>query len=379
MKSAWLSLMVLCASLVLAETWTCKTVQSTLDSLSPGSPCIPKSADAAFTQIAAYSVWVHDAQDGSDGAEEPESANGDGFCAAIGNRLPVFSPTVQAGSSSLWSVTVTNYEPVWTGTQITGYTVNTTHTTPVTLSIGACTCVSSDCSNPAAAGQCTETCTQCGPPPPPPTTPCSCAGQQWKWEPASCSYVCESGSPIILDVDGSGWNLTDAAHGVSFDFFGDTYPTQMSWTASGSTNAWLVLDRNHNGLIDSGLEMFGNLTPQPPGPDRNGFRALAVFDVNHDGVIDTRDPIFSDLRLWQDINHDGISQPSELHSLPELGVAAIDLNYQEVPYVDQCGNRFRYRARVSGGLSLGRWTYDVFLTFWHPGGEGAGYNTPVCQ
>lgn len=179
------------------------------------------------------------------------------------------------------------------------------------------------------------------------------------------------GSPILVDVPG-GFKLTDVDHGVRFDLNGNGTPDRLSWTSPTSTAAWLVLDRNRNGYINNGRELFGDFTfqsePTAAGVEKNGFRALAEWDKaenggNNDAVITQADDVFSKLRLWRDSNQNGITDPGELRGLWEFGIAKISLDYRESRHRDQFGNEFRYRAKVSGekDTDLGRWAYDVYL------------------
>lgn len=181
------------------------------------------------------------------------------------------------------------------------------------------------------------------------------------------STECGNNSPIVIDVNGDGFQLTSALAGVPFDINGDGLADQLSWTAAGSDDGFLVLDTDGSGTIDNGRELFGNFTPQLPGGEANGFRALAVYDRpvsggNADGVIDQRDSIFTSLRLWRDTNHNGRSEATELHRLTQVGVERLELDYKTSKKVDAYGNEFRYRAKVDGGgSSVARWAWDVFL------------------
>lgn len=184
-------------------------------------------------------------------------------------------------------------------------------------------------------------------------------------------YACTN-SPVIIDIGADGIELTSKTGGVLFDLDGDGTREQLSWTSATSEDAWLCLDRNGNGSIDNGKELFGSYTEQPDPPEGtepNGFIALAEFDKpenggNEDGIIDARDSVYQSLQLWQDTNHNGTSEAGELRPLQSFGVEAINLDYRYSRIVDEFGNQFRYRTRLklkNRTIDIGAWAWDVFL------------------
>lgn len=244
-----------------------------------------------------------------------------------------------------------------------------------------------------------------------PSTPSEPAegGRCQHWDTSTCSWqwaTCGKGgggSPLIVDTTGKGFHFTDPAKGnyVTFDMQGNGTYEKLSWPKAGSGNAWLVLDRDGDGIIKDGTELFGNFTPHsnadiPSHPNPNGYLALAWYDKpaqggNQDGIISKIDAIWPKLKLWID-THCYLtpdvpcqSRPEELFSLDSKGVRAISLIYGNSAKTDAVGNDFRYFAVLNPksydipagdprrlaasqtGHDLnqesfdGRLTYDVFL------------------
>jgi hypothetical protein len=130
--------------------------------------------------------------------------------------------------------------------------------------------------------------------------------------------------PIILDLDGNGLETVGLASNIHFDHNGDGVMTKTGWV--GKDDALLVWDRNGNGSIDTGAELFGDFTPLPNGTlAPNGFAALAALDSNGDGIIDASDPAFAELKLWRDADQNGITGQGELISLQDAGIVSLNL------------------------------------------------------
>jgi len=195
-----------------------------------------------------------------------------------------------------------------------------------------------------------------GPPPPPPpmSSGTTCDG-------TTGSGDCGADTPIVLNMSDGPYETSGLGDPVLFDIKANGSRSEMTWTARHTPMAFLALDRDGNGAIDSGAELFGNHTPLPGGGvAANGYEALRAFDSNGDGVIDANDPVWSQLLLWIDANHDGVSQPDELQPISESGITAIELAYHWTGRLDANGNLFRYEGHVRLGRQR-RSCYDIFF------------------
>jgi hypothetical protein len=191
-------------------------------------------------------------------------------------------------------------------------------------------------------------------------------GKYYIADSSSCTCI-KWVSPLLVAGD-HGYSLTGVAGGVSFDLDADGVVEQTAWTEAGADDAFLVLDRNGNGNIDDGSELFGNLTPKTDGSIAvNGFDALTDLDggPQSDGAITKEEPQYSKLKLWTDLNHDGVSQPDELTSLEARQITTIFTSYQRLGRKDIHGNQYRYQGHLlllkENGQEVARKIYDVFF------------------
>lgn len=170
-------------------------------------------------------------------------------------------------------------------------------------------------------------------------------------------------SPILIDLKSNSveYHLTSAPDGVSFDIDADGTLEQVAWTEPDSRVAFLTLDRNGNGTIDDGSELFGTASRMRDGQRAgNGFIVLA--DLDSDGRINSSDALYHQLRLWFDLNHNGISEPNELLTLEQAGVDTIFTEYWEQRRLDKHGNAYLYEGRATiAKNAVPRRLFDVFL------------------
>jgi hypothetical protein len=205
---------------------------------------------------------------------------------------------------------------------------------------------------------------------------CANQGPDYYWNGIECVYA--PGSPIVIATgQGAQYRFTSVDNGVRFDIDGDGITEQIAWTEPDSDVAFLVLDRDGDGFITSGRELFGNHTV--PGV-ADGFTALARTNMETNrniprASVSSDDPLFARLLLWRDRNHNGVSEPSELQPASAV-LSDIGLGFELHHRKDGFGNEFRYRGWVHIRTAPGRnraeeipeqqqrkrFVYDVFFT-----------------
>ena len=159
-------------------------------------------------------------------------------------------------------------------------------------------------------------------------------------------------TPLVLDLDGDGIELTERTAGeVSFDLDGDGFAEWTGWVAP--DDGILALDVNGNGRIDDISEVFGNATT-------DGFTELSALDDNNDGVIDAADAAFADLVVWVDANQDGITDDGELHTLADLEIQSISLAATQVD-LEQAGNLISHVSSYTTTTGISRDIVDVWF------------------
>lgn len=217
--------------------------------------------------------------------------------------------------------------------------------------------------------------------------PIATCGAKHIWDFINCGCKIVDGSSILIDTRNTGFKLSSPKEGscVKFDLRGDGQKQCWSWPEAGSGNGWLAMPgrTNHDGMVDSGKDLFGSSTYQmrpvyinPPckgnpgcnqesgydalielkQPDLGGYEDYSNPDSHF--ILSEKDKLWKDLRIWIDDNRDGISQPNELHKLSEFGIKTISLIPAMSGKYDEWGNWFRYAAPMNMGVRDVRdWAY----------------------
>ena len=176
--------------------------------------------------------------------------------------------------------------------------------------------------------------------------------------------------PLVLDLDGDGIELSAlAGSDVHFDFSGDGFAERTGWVSA--DDGILAIDDNGNGVVDDGRELFGSST-------QDGFAVLETLDSNQDGKIDASDAAFGKLRIWQDLNQNGVSEAGELLTLGDAGIASISLNRQSAGQLN-AGHTVGYEAAFTRDDSTSDVIQSIYLQVdrQHSAADDSGGFTPA--
>jgi hypothetical protein len=151
--------------------------------------------------------------------------------------------------------------------------------------------------------------------------------------------------PLVLDLDNDGIELVSLNNSNTFfDLDNDSLKENVGWLKG--DDGFVVLDSNNNGNIDNIDELFGH--GNADGTTTTGTQELATHDLNNDGKINSSDSIFTKLKVWQDLNQDGISQSNELKTLSQLNINQINLT-----------NITNLNQNVEGNVIISQGTYQT--------------------
>jgi hypothetical protein len=169
-------------------------------------------------------------------------------------------------------------------------------------------------------------------------------------------------SPLVLDLDGDGVELSAIdSPTIRFDIDGDGLREATGWVKP--DDGLLVFDRNNDGFINDGTELFG--TQLNNGTFSNGFEALKVFDGDSNNaknnIIDANDINFSKLKVWRDLDSDGRSDVNELFTLNELGIKSIKTTYSNVN-ISNAGNTIRQTSTYEFTNGTSETIVDAWFT-----------------
>lgn len=139
------------------------------------------------------------------------------------------------------------------------------------------------------------------------------------WYNGTGPFLGEPVDPLVLDLDDDGLEVIPLRNSTAnFDLNIDNFAEHTAWI--GGDDGFVVWDRNNDGVINNRSEMFGGAT-------QNGFLAITELDSNEDGAINASDSGFQNLKIWRDIDSDGLTDSGELSTFSVSGIASISLNY----------------------------------------------------
>jgi hypothetical protein len=166
-------------------------------------------------------------------------------------------------------------------------------------------------------------------------------------------YVIPSTDPLVIDLNHNGVELTRIENGTFFDIDNDGFAERTAWVSG--TDGFLARDLNGNGKIDGQSELFGNAST-------SGFAALATLDSTADGMINASDTGFGTLRVWRDLNGNGVTDAGELKTLAETGITSISLATTVPTTTSNAGNSITATSTVTFADATTSTIANVILT-----------------